>query len=59
MSTARIAILLEPAAALLDLLRFRRVFPEVGGGGAHVEAGQFFVRPCLLKDSSADRQHAC
>ena len=55
----QIAILLEPAAALLDLLRFGLVLPEIGRGGAHVEAGQFFVRTCGLKDSSADRQPVC
>jgi hypothetical protein len=54
-----IAVLLEPAAALLDLLRFRLILPEIRRGGAYVEAGQFFVRPGLLKDSSADRQPAC
>ena len=42
-----IAVLLEPAAALLDLLRFGLILPEIRGGGAHVEAGQFFVRPGL------------
>jgi len=54
-----IAILLDAAAALLDFLRFRLILPEVRSGGAYVEAGQFFVRPGLLKDSSADRQPAC
>ena len=54
-----IAILLEPAAALLDLLRVGRVFPEIGRGGAYVEAGQLFFRTGGLKDSSADPQRAC
>jgi hypothetical protein len=54
-----IAILLEPAAALLDLLRFGRLLPEIGRGGAYVEAGQLFFRTGGLKDSSADRQRAC
>ena len=39
----QIAILLEPAAALQDLLGFGLVFPEIGRGGARLEAGQFFV----------------
>ena len=39
----QIAILLEPPAALQDLLRFGLVLPEIGRGGARLEAGQFFV----------------
>ena len=39
-----VAILLEPAAALQELLRFGLVLPEVGRGGARLEAGQFVVR---------------
>ena len=35
----QVAILLEPPAALLDLLGFGLVFPEIGRGGARVEAG--------------------
>jgi hypothetical protein len=54
-----IAILLEPAAALLDFLRFRLVLPEIGEGGARVEAGQFFFRTGALKDNSADRRRVC
>ena len=54
-----IAVLLEPAAALQDFLRFGLVFPEIGRGGARLEAGQFFVGAGAFKDSSADRQHAC
>jgi hypothetical protein len=34
-----IAILFEPAAALQDLLRFGLIFPEIGRGGARLEAG--------------------
>jgi hypothetical protein len=55
----QIAILFEPAAALQDLLRFGLVFPEVGRGGARLEAVQFFVGAGDLKDSSADPQRAC
>jgi hypothetical protein len=35
----QVAILFQPAAALLDFLRFGRVLPEIGRGGARVEAG--------------------
>ena len=55
----QIAILLEPAPALQDLLRFGLVLPEIGRGGARLEAGQFFVGAGGFKDSSADRQPAC
>ena len=55
----QIAILLEPAAALQHLLRFGLILPEIGRGGARLEAGQFFVRAGGLKDSSADRRRAC
>jgi len=54
-----IAILLEPAAALQDFLRFGLIFPEVWRGGARLEAVQFFVGAGDLKDSSADPQRAC
>ena len=54
-----LAILLEPAAALQHLLRFGLVLPEIGRGGARLEAGQFFVGAGGLKDSSADRQRVC
>jgi hypothetical protein len=33
-----VALLLEAAAALQDLLRFGLVFPEIGSGGARFEA---------------------
>ena len=38
----QVAILLQAPAALQDLLRFGLVFPEIGRGGARLEAGQFF-----------------
>jgi hypothetical protein len=37
-------VLLEPAQTLLNLLSFGLVFPEIGRGGAGLEAGQFFFR---------------
>jgi hypothetical protein len=52
----QVAVLLEPFAALQDLLRFGLVFPEVGRGRLVLEAGQFFVGAGGFKDSSADRQ---
>jgi hypothetical protein len=55
----QIAILLEPAAALQDLLRFGLVLPEIGRGGARLEAGQLFVGAGDFKDSSADLKRAC
>jgi hypothetical protein len=35
----QLAILLEAAAALQDFLRFGLIFPEIGRGGALLEAG--------------------
>jgi hypothetical protein len=32
-------LLLEAPAALQDLLRFSLIFPEIGRGGARLEAG--------------------
>jgi hypothetical protein len=55
----QIALLLEPLAALEDLLRFGRVLPEVGRGGFVFEAGQLFVGAGGFKDSSADPQRVC
>jgi hypothetical protein len=55
----QIAILLEPAAALQNLLRFGLVFPEIGRGGARLEACQFLVGAARLKDSSADQRRVC
>jgi hypothetical protein len=54
-----LAILLQPAAALQDFLRFGLVFPEIRGGGAGFETGQFLVWASSLKDSSADPQRVC
>jgi hypothetical protein len=54
----QIAVLFEPAAALQDFLRFGLVFPEIGRGGARLEAGQFFLWTGGLKDNSADRRRA-
>jgi hypothetical protein len=56
---AQVAILLQPAAALQDLLRFGLVFPEIGRGGARLEAVQFVCGSRRLKDSSADRWRVC
>ena len=53
------AIVLEPPAALQDLLRFGLIFPEVWRGGARLEAGQFVFGPGAFKDSSANRWRAC
>jgi hypothetical protein len=55
----QIAILFDAPAALQDLLRFGLIFPEFRGGGAGLEAGQFFIETGGFKDSSADRQRAC
>jgi hypothetical protein len=54
-----LAILFEPAAALQDFLRFGLVFPEIGRGGARLEAGQLFVGLGGFKDNSAGRRLAC
>jgi len=51
-----LAVLFEAAAALQDALGFGLVFPEVGRGGARLEAGQFIRGVSAFKDSSADRQ---
>jgi len=52
----QIAILLEPSTALQDFLGFGLVFPEIGRGGARLEAVQLVVRAGDFKDSSADPQ---
>jgi len=44
---------------LHDLLRLDLVLPEIGGGGAGFETGQFLVEAGGFKDSSADPQRAC
>ena len=54
----QVAVLLEAPAALQDLLRFSLVFPEVGGSGARLEAGQLFLWTGCLKDNSGDRRRA-
>jgi hypothetical protein len=51
-----IAVLAKAPAPLLDPLGLGRVLPEVGRRRAGIETGQFLVRACGLKDSSADRQ---
>jgi hypothetical protein len=56
---AQIAILLDATAPLQDFLGFSLVFPEVGGGGARLQAGQLLVESSGFKDSSADRSRAC
>jgi hypothetical protein len=52
----QVALLLEPLAALQDLLRFGLILPEIWRCGFVFEAGQFFVGAGGFKDSSADRQ---
>jgi hypothetical protein len=54
-----IAILFEAAAALQDFLRFGLILPEIGRGGAGLEAGQLFVGTGRFKDSSANRWRVC
>jgi hypothetical protein len=50
-----IALLLDAAPALQGLLGFDLVFPEIGGCGSRLDAGEFFVGSGCLKDSYADR----
>jgi hypothetical protein len=52
----QVAILLQPPAALQNLLRLCLVFPEIGSRGSRLDAGQFVVGSCGFKDSYADRQ---
>ena len=54
-----LAVLFEPAAALQHALRLGLIFPEVGRGGARLEAVQFVGRVSGFKDSSTDRQPVC
>jgi hypothetical protein len=56
---AQLEILLEPPAALQDLLRLGLIFPEIGRGGARLQAVQFVRGTGGFKDSSADPQRAC
>jgi hypothetical protein len=55
----QVAILLQPPAALEDLLGFGLVFPEIGGGGARLEAVQFVFGAGGFKDSSGGPQRVC
>jgi hypothetical protein len=55
----QIVILLEPAAALQNFLCFGLVFPEIGRGGARLQAFQLLLGAGRFKDSSADRRRAC
>jgi hypothetical protein len=55
----QIAILLDPATPLQDLLGFGLVFPEIWSSGTRLEARQLLVGSSGFKDSSADRQRAC
>jgi hypothetical protein len=48
--------LLDPAAALQDLLRFDLVVPEIRRGRASFYLGELISRTCGLKDSSGDRR---
>jgi hypothetical protein len=52
----QLAVLFETAAALQHALRFGLIFPEVGRGGARLEAVQFVGRVSAFKDSSAGQQ---
>jgi len=54
-----IAILFQAATALQELLRFGLVFPEIGRGGARLQAVQFVSRAGGFKDSSVARQRVC
>jgi hypothetical protein len=53
-----VAVLLETSSTLQNFLRFSLVFPEIGRGGARLEAGQFFVRASTFKDNSGALRHA-
>ena len=55
----QVAILFQPLAALQHFLGFGLILPEIGGGGARLQAGQFLLRAGGFKDSSADRRRAC
>ncbi len=52
----QVAILLEPPAALAELLSRCLVFPEIRVGDALLYEGEFFGRAGGVKDSSADRR---
>jgi hypothetical protein len=53
---AQLHVLLEPAAALQELLRVRLVFPEVRFGDALFDLGQFDCGAGGVKDGSAGRR---
>ena len=52
---AELAVLFEAAAALQHLLRRGLVLPEVRGGDAFFDSGEFVCGACGVKDSSAGR----
>src|SRR6185503_5498750 len=51
-------LLVEPAAALQQLLRLGLILPEVGLGDAGLDAVELGTRSGCVKDSSADRKPA-
>jgi len=55
----KVAILLEPAAALHDLLRFGLIAPEIRSRGARLYFAELFVETGTLKDASAARANVC
>jgi hypothetical protein len=55
----QIAVLLEAASSLQDFLGVDLIFPEIGRGGARLEAGQLLLRASGFKDSSANRSRVC
>jgi hypothetical protein len=55
---AQVAVVLEPAPALQELLRRRLVFPEIGISGALLYLGEFICGASRVKDGSADRRRA-
>jgi hypothetical protein len=55
---AQLAILLEPAPPLQQLLRGRLVLPEIRRGDPRLDLRQLLLGPRGVKDSSADRRRA-
>jgi hypothetical protein len=55
---AQVAVVLEPAPPLQQLLRRRLVLPEIGISGALLYLGEFICRTSGVKDGSADRRRA-
>ena len=45
----QVEVLFQPLAALLHLLRFGLILPEIGGGGTRLQAGQFVLRGAASK----------